>query len=53
MANKLVQENKTHKSLKLRIYPTEEQTILTVLEDIAYRVEESWKLKKEGQGELL
>ena len=28
MANKLVQENKTHKSLKLRIYPTEEQTIL-------------------------
>lgn len=28
MANKLVQKNKTHKSLKLRIYPTEEQTIL-------------------------
>src|SRR5574344_792283 len=28
MANKLVQENKTNKALKLRIYPTEEQTIL-------------------------
>lgn len=28
MANKLVQENKTHKSLKLRIYPNQEQTIL-------------------------
>ena len=27
MANKLVQENKTHKSLKLRIYPNREQTI--------------------------
>lgn len=38
--------------LKNGITP-EEQTILTVLEDIAYRVEDSWKLKKEGQGELL
>ncbi len=38
--------------LKNGITP-EEQTILTVLEDIAYRVEECWKLKKEGQGELL
>src|SRR5574344_228149 len=28
MSKQLVQENKTHKSLKLRIYPTEEQTIL-------------------------
>ena len=28
MTNKLVQENKTHKSLKLRIYPNQEQTIL-------------------------
>ena len=27
MANKLVQENKTHKSLKLRIYPNREQAI--------------------------
>lgn len=28
MANKLVNLNKTHKSLKLRIYPNQEQTIL-------------------------
>src|SRR5574344_2373575 len=28
MSKQLVQENKTHKSLKLRIYPTEEQTII-------------------------
>jgi len=27
----------------------EEQTILSVLEDIAYRVGEGWRLKAEGQ----